>query len=405
MSRATFRQRISATYPGPGPGRASDGTSLPAGGVVPPLPALPAPRGRPGASGGVRGPSGGQPTPVLPDFKRADQIRADRIVLPELLVEGLLHRGCKALFSGGSKAFKSWVLADLAVSIALGLPWWGMACRPGLVVYLNFELIESFFDHRLVQICHAKGCELPPSLLLWNLRAHCYDLAVLARVLAARLAGAGPVAAILIDPVYKALGDLDENSAGDMTKLMTLVENLALPLGAAVIFGSHFSKGNQTGKEARDRPSGSGVLIRDPDVVVIMTRHEEEDAYTIDAELRYLPRLSPFVVRWDYPLMVPDESLDPRRLAGMARPDEPPAEGGTARAGFTDDDVYNCLPRTGAQDVLWRKLTALHFGRAGPEFYLRKSSLLAAGRVQKHGLKFWPVSIKLEPTDENQAMQ
>ena len=182
-----------------------------------------------------------------------------------------------------------------------------------------------------------------------------------------------------------------------MTKLMNLVEELAAPLGAAVIFGSHFSKGNQTGKEAKDRPSGSGVLIRDPDCVILMTRHEEEDAYVIDAELRYLPRLSPFVVRWDYPLMVPDDSLDPRRLFGAAPAEATDRSGGSASAaGFTDDDVLSCLPRTGAQDVLWRRLVHQRFGRAGPEFYARKSSLLAARRVLKHGLKFFPVHLTLE---------
>jgi len=34
--------------------------------------------------------------------------------------------------------------------------------------------------------------------------------------------------------------------------------------GAAVGFGAHYSKGNQAGKEAIDRVSGSGVFARDP---------------------------------------------------------------------------------------------------------------------------------------------
>jgi hypothetical protein len=360
-----------------------------------------------GAGGPLSGaPPGGRPAdrsaapaPSLPDFKRAASIQPELIVRPPVLVEGLLHRGCKALLSGASKAFKSWVLIDLAVSIATGRPWWGFACSPGVVIYLNFELIEPFFDHRIVSVCQAKGVPLPHDLLLWNLRAHCYDLGVLAKVLAARLADAGPVAALIVDPIYKALGDLDENSAGDMTKLMNLVETLAAPLGAAVIFGSHFSKGNPTGKEAKDRPSGSGVLIRDPDVVLVMTRHEEDDCYTIDAELRYLPRLSPFVVRWTFPLMTPDESLDPRRLYGLAREilGDDEAAGRNARPpGFTEDDMLQCLPRTGAQDVLWRKLVALRFGRAGPDYYARKAALLAAGRVRKHGLKFYPADLTLD---------
>jgi Asp-tRNA(Asn)/Glu-tRNA(Gln) amidotransferase A subunit family amidase len=37
-----------------------------------------------------------------------------------------------------------------------------------------------------------------------------------------------------------------------------------------------------------DRISGSGVFARDPDSVLIMTKHEQEDTYTVEATLRNL---------------------------------------------------------------------------------------------------------------------
>jgi len=254
----------------------------PVGGLVPPVPPVP-----------------GVPTPPvpsvangLPEFKKASGIVRASVKLPPLLIESVLHVGCKMLLAGGSKSFKSWCLIDMAISIALGVPWWGLQCRKGVVIYLNFEIIEGFFDLRVLDIAAAKQVEMPDNLLIWNLRSHCYDLMALAKVLSARLASVGqPIAAIIVDPIYKALGDLDENSASDMTQLMNTVEQFALPTGAAVIFGGHFAKGNASAKEAKDRPSGSGVLIRDPDVILTLTRHQEDDCYTVNSELRYLPRL------------------------------------------------------------------------------------------------------------------
>jgi hypothetical protein len=64
-----------------------------------------------------------------------------------------------------------------------------------------------------------------------------------------------------------------------------------------VVFGAHYSKGNQAGKDAIDRIGGSGVFARDPDVILTMTPHEEQDAYVIDLTLRALPQLPPLVVR------------------------------------------------------------------------------------------------------------
>src|SRR5208282_4805856 len=92
------------------------------------------------------------------------------------------------------------------------------------------------------------------------------------------------------------------------------VESLSVESGAAVAFGAHYSKGNQAGKEAIDRISGSGVFARDPDTILNFTRHEETDAFTVDATLRNFKPIAPLCVRWQYPLMRRDESLDPAKL-------------------------------------------------------------------------------------------
>ena len=92
------------------------------------------------------------------------------------------------------------------------------------------------------------------------------------------------------------------------------LETLAVKSKAAVVFGAHYSKGNQAGKESIDRVSGSGVYARDPDSILNFTRHEEEDAFVVESNLRNLKPLEKFMVRWDYPLMVRDDCLSPAKL-------------------------------------------------------------------------------------------
>ncbi|MEI6656620.1 MAG: hypothetical protein WCP45_17795, partial [Verrucomicrobiota bacterium] len=116
---------------------------------------------------------------------------------------------------------------------------------------------------------------------------------------------------------YKGLGSRNENDAGDIASLLNEVEQLAVKSGAAVVFGAHFSKGNQAGKDSIDRIGGSGVFARDPDVILTMTPHEDADAHVIDLTLRTLPPVPAFVVRWADTLFVTDREADPARLKAI----------------------------------------------------------------------------------------
>lgn len=305
------------------------------------------------------------------------------------------------MLAGGSKSFKSWVLMDMGVSVAEGLPWWNMECKRGRVLYMNFELIDPFFEERLMTICRARGVELPQNFFYWNLRGHCYDLEILAKVIEARLVDFGPFDLIIVDPIYKALGDLDENAASDMTKLMNLIESITVKTGASIAFGSHFSKGNQASKEAKDRPSGSGVLIRDPDVIMTMTRHKEEHCYVVNAELRYIAPIPEFVVRWNFPIMTIEESLDPRQLYVPGQKDEDGQGRADGPPNFSENDILDLLPVQGAQDSLWRKLVNMKFTRSGPEFYVVKGLLIQKGLVVKQGMKYFRTQLKFDRQPPN----
>lgn len=119
---------------------------------------------------------------------------------------------------------------------------------------------------------------------------------------------------IILDPIYKLYGGTDENSAKDVAALLNSIEMLAVDTGAAVAYGCHFAKGNASAKETIDRISGSGVFARDPDSLLIFTRHKEQDAFTVEPILRNFTPVMPFAVRWQFPLMHRADDLDPSEL-------------------------------------------------------------------------------------------
>jgi len=182
------------------------------------------------------------------------------------------------------------------------------------VAYINLEIQSGFFVKRIKTICDERQIKIESGYLrVWNLRGYATDLSkLLPRLL--RGIGRDEYVLIIIDPIYKLLGARDENKAGDIATLLNEIEALAVATGAAVAFGAHYSKGNQATKESIDRVGGSGVFARDPDSILNFTRHEQPDCFTVDATLRNHPPIQPFVVRWEYPLMCPDDTLDPSRL-------------------------------------------------------------------------------------------
>jgi len=326
---------------------------------------------------------------ALPPLISASNIVPAQIRRPPLLVHGLLHRQTKMVLAGSAKTYKSWVLIDLGLSVASGVPWWCFRCQKGNVIYLNFELIQPFFEERIIHICQAKNILLPPGFMAWNLRGKCYDLRRIARILRARIEALRlEVSMIIVDPLYKAYGGLDENSASQMTALMHEVEHLGDETGATIVFGAHFSKGSQVGKEFKDRISGSGVFGRDPDVIVTMTKHMSPGSYTVESELRYLRPLPDFVVSWNFPLFGMDEGRDPRQLyvpGKLLKEDGP----------LSDDEVFSCLTVQGMNDEAWRSQVRDKFGRAGPSYYVAKKKLIELNRVAKRGFRYVPLEYRL----------
>ena len=281
---------------------------------------------------------------ALPELVDAAAFLAETLEEPPELVVGILHAGSKLVLGGSSKSYKTWVLLDLATSVATGTDWIGRATTQGKVLFLNFEIQPQPWQRRIADVSKAKGIKLEADqILLWNLRGHAADFKTLVPKIIERCRSEF-FALIILDPIYKLYGSTDENSAGNVALLLNALERLATETGAAIAFGAHFAKGNAAGKEAIDRISGSGVFARDPDSLLIFTKHEDDDAFVVEPILRNFAPVDPFAVRWQFPLMQCDDELDPAKLkkVGGRKPEHSP------------DDLLKFLPADGLLNAQWQ---------------------------------------------------
>lgn len=258
----------------------------------------------------------------FPPIKLALDLVETNIVLPDQLIEGLLYAETLGVIGGGSKSYKSWSLLDLAISVAHGLDFWGFKTMPVPVLFINFEIGEGFLRQRLIPIMHEKGLQkLNRNFCVWTLRGRATEITKLVNEAIAQIEKLGVVFRLIIpDPIYKTYGGRAENSNEEMAHVLNELGRMARITKAGVLFSHHYAKGSAALKEQIDRMSGAGVFARDPDTIITLTPHAEDKAYTVEARTRYLPDPEAFVVRWQYPLMARDETLNPADLKNKPGP-------------------------------------------------------------------------------------
>lgn len=308
---------------------------------------------------------------LLPPIEDACDFVATELPEPPQIVKGIIHQGTKVMVGGGSKSFKTWIQLDLAISVAYGLPWMGMDTEAARVLFTNLEIQKEFFQRRLLKICESRGVkQVKDRLDVWNLRGFNASYHIILPQIIQRIKTTN-YGLIDLDPIYKLYGKTDENSASEVASLMNELEKVTVQTRAALVFGAHYSKGNQSAKEAIDRVSGSGVFTRDPDSIINFTPHEDPGSFVVEPILRNLPPIDPFVVTWNYPLMERNDDLDPSKLK---------QSGGRPKT-CSEKDILSLLPEGGLTNSEWQKTALKEAGISERTFYRLKTALKEADAI------------------------
>lgn len=260
----------------------------------------------------------------------------DMPLAPEV-ISGILRQGRKMIITGASKAGKSFLLIELAFSIALGRRWLGHFCTRNKVLYINFELAEDSFVDRLREICSHMGVDrkdLKGMFDTLTLRGTAKQFKELMPGVKHKVKK-GNYKVVVLDPIYKTLLG-DENDAKVVSEFCNALDNLSTATGCTVIFCHHHNKSASESTSAQNRSSGSGVFARDPDAIVDLLEINPFDSegtpleYTVperedieihdyaffmrmEAALREFPPIEPVELVFNYPVHFLVEGLEKAR--------------------------------------------------------------------------------------------
>jgi hypothetical protein len=313
------------------------------------------------------------PKLTLPPIEAATILVADETaVFPPEIIQGVLHKGLKGVLGSASKARKSWIIVGMAVCVNAGIPFWKWPTHRCRVLLINFEIPRPFIRYRIQAVARHLSVEDLSNLDVWTLRGKAAALWKLLPAMLEHIKGRD-YGLVIIDPIYKGLGGREENSAGAISDVCNEVETICVETGASVFYAAHYSKGNQSAKEAIDRISGSGVWGRDADTMICMTALQVENAYSIELILRNCPEQNKFAVSWDFPLMVERPDLDPSKLKKVAG--RPPK--------VNPDDVLMLLPPSGLSAKDWCTLVVDELSVCATTFQDARRELIRLRRIRR----------------------
>jgi RecA-family ATPase len=323
----------------------------------------------------------------LPEILTGRELLARKTVRPKTIIQNLLHKGAKLQVGGPSKTNKTWVLLDLALAAASG-GWWmeTFQCERSKVLFLNFEIMDHFLEQRIAAVMERRSLqdneEVMDNVSWWMLRGHASNIETLVGSILDRLRSRD-FDLILLDPIYKTYAGLEENSATDMAEFFGHIDRLVKDLNCAVVYSHHFTKGNASAKAAIDRTSGSGVLGRDPDAIVMLTpvelqssvedtKDEKDPEPTIEVEtiVRDYPKTPKFFVKWEYPVM--------KKL--VLPPGTKIRKTDTQK--FTVEKLLEILPNEGLRSTRWKKEAFLVLGMSEGTFDKLRRQAIALERVR-----------------------
>ncbi|MFN7765994.1 MAG: AAA family ATPase, partial [Planctomycetaceae bacterium] len=207
------------------------------------------------------------------------------------VIEGLFRAGQVATAVNASKSGKSWMMLQLALSVASGRDFLGMRTSPGPVVLIDLELQAEDLSFRLATVARAMG--LSESVLKDVEPHHVRGKGATVDDIAGAAHQWKGVKVILVDPLYKTLGDADENSNSDMARVFDALAKTAEDSGAAVLVTHHQSKGGQSQKSVTDTGSGAGSISRASDLHFILRPHTVPGVSVVQAAVRSFAPLEP----------------------------------------------------------------------------------------------------------------
>lgn len=241
--------------------------------------------------------------PVLPDKPSFPVIWLNDAELPDTappILKGLIDPGGFILIYGESGSGKSFFTADIALAVASGLDWRGRRTTQSTVVYVAAEAGTSILKRFVAARDHRLGEEhehIPLAILTRgpNLIGGTGAADLLHQFKEIALVGSFPIGLVIFDTLSRSMHGGDENSAQDMTLVISAAEQIRDEYGAATIFVHH------SGKDLTKGARGHSSLLAAADLVIAIGNSEGTVEKVRDgvAGEKFPFKLNPIVLKED----------------------------------------------------------------------------------------------------------
>ena len=210
---------------------------------------------------------------------------------PQPLVANVIPAGTITILAGQHKVGKTFMLTQMALTVAGGAPWIGFETTPTKVLYLNYEVAAWSYQRRIrgqLAGLERQGIMTPPQIDLARKNVVVESLPSL------RLNNRGAVGElgeyldkgnfgmVIIDPVRGAIkGDRNKDETIDAI-MQSLLDQVVKVSGAAIVLGHHMRK-PQPGEALTGSTwdvKGAGAFSDAADNIIVMWRDKKDRTIT-----------------------------------------------------------------------------------------------------------------------------
>jgi hypothetical protein len=214
---------------------------------------------------------------------------------PRWLVESLWSDAGVGILGGSPKSYKTFLALDIAVSVASGTPCLDLfeVPQPGPALLFLAEDSAASAHERVAGLCQHRSIGLDAlDLFLLTTPVLCLDSAVDYERLGATVAAFRP-RLLVLDPFVRIHRSIDENSATEVSRLLSGLTELKRSFDLAILLVHHVRK-NGSGHPGQAL-RGSGDFRAWSDSNLYLKRHA--DTLQLVSEHRAAPAIDPFSLK------------------------------------------------------------------------------------------------------------
>ena len=232
------------------------------------------------------------------------------------VIHQLLRQGETMNVISQPKVGKRWLVTGLAISVATGQPWLGtFDTEAGNVLIIDNELHGETIANRIPKVADGMGVHLDDfqdNMRVEDLRGQLRDILSMRDYF--EQLPPNEYRLIIIDALYPPCRSARTKTTTPRWRTYSTQSISTLRLGCSFVLVHHFPKGNQSRKATTDVGAGQEAQSRAVDTHSVLRPHKVDGAYVLDAAVRTWPPLASRVLRWEFPVWTPDDSLDAKAL-------------------------------------------------------------------------------------------